>query len=68
MNQDITYCTSTSCIHSLGCRRNLSNYKDERIAEMTRYSCIDGKHCQDNDFSDLIRFRLSDGSSMEVVK
>lgn len=65
MNQDITYCTSTSCIHRYACKRSICNYKDEDKKMYNFFSYMDGKHCEDNDYFDLIRFRISDGSKLD---
>ena len=50
MNQDITYCISSDCEYIAQCKRNLNRYSVDKINTMSRYSCVDGEDCKENDF------------------
>lgn len=59
-NHDMSYCTSSNCLHRRGCRRNTWNYEDNyEVLNM-----INGVNCQKSrpyPYDMLIRFRNSDG-------
>lgn len=57
-NKDISYCSSTNCLHRLGCKRWLRNYNSYGYV----LNMIDGVRCQSMKYYMLIRFRNSDGS------
>ena len=74
MNKDYTYCsTGTECIHRGGCKRWLGNYADDEIKELyadnNLVSHLDSAYCLDDipyPYDSLDRFRLSDGSPLDV--
>ena len=72
MKTDYTYCLDEGeCLHRLGCKRNLANYKSEEIKELYTINRfvneIDIAYCLDDiphKYDMLVRFRNSDGSPL----
>lgn len=67
MNTDMTYCSNTSCLHRVGCKRSLDNYS---IPEKILLSVFDGEECSnpkylDDKYQFLIRFRPSNGGNLD---
>lgn len=62
MKNDMTYCNNETCLHKMGCSRNLIHYT---ILDGVKLSMIDGKDCidvPDNEmpYRYMIKFRNSD--------
>ena len=71
LSSDYTYCNHNTCIHRRGCTRSLSNYVEVHghIWIMDGSSCVPDlfdPECT-NQYDQLDRFRLSDGSPLPTT-